>query len=226
MHITPIAYFHSPFSSKFGVPRQSGVAPGVEGRIVFTEQFANPDALRGLDQFDRLWIIWAFSQNVDAEKHALVRPPRLGGNEHMGVWATRSSFRPNNLALSCVKIKEIIAEPKRCEIVVLGADLMNGTPIYDIKPYLPSTDAHPDASGGFTDTTPWKPLEVQFDAPIPHDLTAAQIEALTQVLAQDPRPHYHNDPTREYGMPFYHYDIKFRVPSPTTLLVTAFARLP
>ena len=149
MIIEPVAYFRSPLTSKFGVPRQSGIVSELRGRIEFTERYARPEALRGMDAFDYLWLIWGFSENVEAEKHPTVRPPLLGGNERVGVWASRSPFRPNNLGLSSVRISRVLVDEAAIE--VMGADLMDGTPIYDVKPYLAYADSHPDARGGFTD---------------------------------------------------------------------------
>lgn len=158
MKIEPIAHFQSPFTSKFGIPRQSGIVKEVKGTVVFTKAYAQSEALRGLEEYDYLWLIWGFSENLEAAKHPTVRPPLLGGNERVGVWATRSPFRPNNLGLSSVRIMAI--HPEVPSIEVLGADLMDGTPIYDIKPYLSYVDSHPEARGGFTDTHQWQHLQV------------------------------------------------------------------
>ena len=209
MNIEPIAFFHSPFTSKFGLPRQSGIVSELRGNIEFAPDYRETEALRGLEDYDYLWLIWGFSENVAAEKHPTVRPPLLGGNERMGVWATRSPFRPNNLGLSSVRIARIDWEKPAIE--VLGADLMDGTPIYDIKPYLPYVDSHPDARGGFTDQRQWQRLEVVMPAEMANDFTAADLDVLRQTLALDPRPHYHDDATRQYGMPFMGYDIRFHV---------------
>ena len=209
MNIEPIAFFHSPFTSKFGLPRQSGIVSELRGNIEFAPDYRETEALRGLEDYDYLWLIWGFSENVAAEKHPTVRPPLLGGNERMGVWATRSPFRPNNLGLSSVRIARIDWEKPAIE--VLGADLMDGTPIYDIKPYLSYVDSHPDARGGFTDQRQWQRLEVVMPAEMANDFTAANLDVLRQTLALDPRPHYHDDATRQYGMPFMGYDIRFHV---------------
>ncbi|MCF0175861.1 MAG: tRNA (N6-threonylcarbamoyladenosine(37)-N6)-methyltransferase TrmO [Bacteroidales bacterium] len=227
MEITPIACMRAPFGEKFGIPRQSGLVP-VRCTIVFEPEFRNTDALRGLEGFDRLWLIWGFSANVKrnassgtASWQALVRPPRLGGNTALGVFATRSPFRPNPLGLSCVEIESIeLSGPDGPCINVLGADLMDGTPIYDIKPYVPYADAFPDARGGFADANPWKPLDVAFS----DDLTcldAGEREMLTRVLAQDPRPGYHSDASRIYGMKFGKWNVNFRVDENGKLLVTS-----
>ena len=209
MNIEPIAFFHSPFTSKFGLPRQSGIVSELRGYIEFAPDYLEAEALRGLEDYDYLWLIWGFSENVAAEKHPTVRPPLLGGNERMGVWATRSPFRPNNLGLSSVRIARIDWEKPAIE--VLGADLMDGTPIYDIKPYLSYVDSHPDARGGFTDQRQWQRLEVVMPAEMANYFTAADLDVLRQTLALDPRPHYHDDATRQYGMPFMGYDIRFHV---------------
>ncbi|MGN0283102.1 MAG: tRNA (N6-threonylcarbamoyladenosine(37)-N6)-methyltransferase TrmO [Prevotella sp.] len=213
MTISPIAHFHSPLTSKFGIPRQSGLADNLHGTIVFAPQHRNADALRGLEGFDYLWIIWGFSENVDAEKHATVRPPRLGGNTRLGVFATRSPFRPNNLGLSAVRIVGIELDTTEGPVIeVIGADLMDGTPIYDLKPYLPEFDSHPDARAGFVTTNEWKPLEVHF---LPSAdttcFTPTDVKTISQLLSQDPRPHYHSSPDRIYGMTYKGHDIRFHV---------------
>lgn len=213
MTISPIAHFHSPLTSKFGIPRQSGIADSLHGTIVFTPEYRNADALRGLEGFDFLWILWGFSENIHSAKHATVRPPRLGGNTRIGVFATRSPFRPNNIGLSSVRIADIqIATPDGPVIEVVGADLMDGTPIYDIKPYLPEFDSHPEAKAGFVNSNEWQPLEVKFlpTADISR-FTPNDVNTITQLLSQDPRPHYHSSPDRLYGMTYNGYDIRFRV---------------
>ena len=213
MTISPIAHFHSPLTSKFGIPRQSGIADSLHGTIVFTPEYRNADALRGLEGFDFLWILWGFSENIHSAKHATVRPPRLGGNTRIGVFATRSPFRPNNIGLSSVRIADIqIATPDGPVIEVVGADLMDGTPIYDIKPYLPEFDSHPEAKAGFVNNNEWQPLEVKFlpTADISR-FTPTDVNTITQLLSQDPRPHYHSSPDRLYGMTYKGYDIRFRV---------------
>ena len=213
MTISPIAHFHSPLTSKFGIPRQSGIADSLHGTIVFTPEYRNADALRGLEGFDFLWILWGFSENIHSAKHATVRPPRLGGNTRIGVFATRSPFRPNNIGLSSVRIADIqIATPDGPVIEVVGADLMDGTPIYDIKPYLPEFDSHPEAKAGFVNSNEWQPLEVKFlpTADISR-FTPTDVNTITQLLSQDPRPHYHSSPDRLYGMTYKGYDIRFSV---------------
>lgn len=212
MEIQPIAHFESPFTTKFGIPRQSGLVPDLTGRIVFAPEYRQMDAVRGIDGFDYLWLVWEFSANRDAEKSLTVRPPRLGGNLRMGVFATRSPFRPNNLGLSCVKFDRVENDPKLGPVIyVRGADLMDGTPIYDIKPYVAYADAHPEARSGFVDNTEWQPLQVELPEALAAKLPADQIEPLKSTLAQDPRPRYHDDPNRIYGMPFLNLDVRFKV---------------
>ena len=206
LQIEPVAYYRGPFGSKFGIPRQSSLAD-VRGRIVFTEAYRNREALRGLEGFGRIWLIWGFSANKPAkgEWQPTVRPPRLGGNTAMGVWATRSPYRPNPLGLSCVEVEEIDG----LEIVIKGADLMDGTPIYDIKPYVPYADAFPDAAGGFAQEAPKPLLEVEIPEHLP--FTEAQRSILRQILSLDPRPAYQDSPEKEYAMPFEGADVQFRV---------------
>ena len=209
MNIEPIAYFRSPLTSKFGVPRQSGIVSELRGRIEFVAKYRQVEALRGLEAYDYLWLIWGFSENVNAQKHPTVRPPLLGGNQRVGVWASRSPFRPNNLGLSSVRIASIDMEYMTIE--VLGGDLMDGTPIYDIKPYLSYADSHPEARGGFTDNHQWQQLEVVMPEELRQLFQSADLEVLRQTLALDPRPHYQQDASRQYGMPFMGYDIRFHV---------------
>lgn len=214
----PIAHFRSAFPTKFGIPRQSGIVPELRGRIVFNPEYRNMDALRGLDGFDYLWIIWEFSANkTQAERGAsswqpTVRPPLLGGNTQMGVFATRSPYRPNPLGLSSVKIEHIELSPNEGPVIhVLGADLMDGTPIYDIKPYVTYADCHPGARSGFVDERRWQELSVNFPAHLQKYFSTESLEALTRVLALDPRPQYQDNPDKIYGMPYEGYDIRFRV---------------
>ena len=222
--IEPIAFFRSPLTSKFGVPRQSGLAPRLRGRIVFEPKYRNADALRGLEDFDYVWLIWGFSHAVRHKGGAnepdsfvpTVRPPRLGGNQHVGVFASRSPFRPNGLGLSSVRIVGI----EGTDIVVAGADLMDGTPIYDVKPYLREADSHADARSGFTDTHPWHTLRVDLPASLSQKLTAQEASALIDVLAQDPRPQYQQDESRVYGMAYSHYNVRFRVSGGTLYVVS------
>lgn len=216
MEIHPIAFFRSPLTTKFGLPRQSGVVPTLRGRIVFEKDYRNEEALRGLEDYDYIWLIWAFSENVDAVKRPTVRPPRLGGNKRVGVFATRSSFRPNNLAISSVKIEKI--EHRKDEgtvIYVLGADLLDGTPIYDIKPYLASSDSHPSAKGGFTSINNWNVLKVDNVDILKRKFNDEDISTIVSLLEQDPRPHYHDDGQRIYGMMYENTDIRFTVENNT-----------
>lgn len=212
MNIEPIAYFHSPFHSKFGIPKQSGLVEELEGSIVFCPEYRNADALRGVDEFDYLWLIWGFSANKHAATSLVVRPPLLGGNEKMGVFATRSPFRPNALGLSSVRISRIETDTTRGPVItVVGADLMDGTPIYDIKPYIPYADSHPEAKGGFTDTHAICRLTVVIPDCFHHLFSQSQLQALYKVLELDPRPHYHKSGQKEYGMPYMDYDVHFTV---------------
>ena len=219
MTIEPIAYFHSPLTSKFGIPRQSGLAATLPGRIVFTPDYRREEAVRGLEGFDYLWLIWEFSSS-GAVGALTVRPPRLGGNERVGVFASRSPFRPNRLGLSCVRLERVELTNEYGPVVhVLGADLMDGTPIYDVKPYVAYADAHPEACSGFVDRHDWQPLRVEMPIDVEAQLGADLSAALREVLAQDPRPRYHDDPHRVYGMPFAGRDVKFRVADATVYVV-------
>lgn len=209
MQIEPIAYFRSPFTSKFGVPRQSGIVKDLKGTIAFTKDYSQAEALRGLEAYDYLWLIWGFSENEAAKKHATVRPPLLGGNERVGVWASRSPFRPNNLGLSSVRI--LAVHPETATIEVEGADLMDGTPIYDVKPYLSYVDSHPEARGGFTDQRPWQHLQVEVPESVTSCYDEEQWKVIKEALALDPRPHYHDDAERVYAMPFAGKEICFTV---------------
>ena len=204
----PVAVIRTPFPTKFGIPRQSGLVEKPEARILFEEPYRNPDALRGLEGYSHLWLLWLFSASLKGEGWSpTVRPPRLGGNTRVGVFATRSPFRPNPIGLSCVRLLRI----EGCELVVAGADLMDGTPILDIKPYLPYTDARPDAVGGFSDAVRENTLTVVFPPEVAEGLSPDLWEALTELLAEDPRPHYQNDPERVYGFSFAGYEVRFRV---------------
>ena len=210
--IRPIAKMRSDFPSKFGIPRQSGLVQELQSTIVFEPEFRNPDTLRGLEGYSHLWLIWQFSEAVRTDWSPTVRPPRLGGNTRMGVFATRSPFRPNNLGLSCVRLIGIEQTPNQGTVVhVAGADLMDGTPIFDIKPYVPYSDCHPDASGGFTDTAGEFLLQVDFPPALLAKLPENKREATIGVLSHDPRPSYQRDPDRVYGLPFAGFDIRFTV---------------
>lgn len=218
MEIKPVAVFHSPFCSKFGIPKQSGIVGNLRGKIVFVPEFRNPDALRGMEEFEYLWLVWGFSANRHGETSLMVRPPRLGGNKKVGVFASRSPFRPNSLGLSSVRIDHIEWETACGPIIhVLGADLMNGTPIYDIKPYVTYADSHPEARSGFVDRREWKRLKVEIPSEVKERLmrqdgmTDESIMQLQEVLAEDPRPQYQKDPQKVYGMPFEGLDIHFCV---------------
>lgn len=206
-----IARIHTDFSTKFGIPRQSGLVEECEGRIVFEPEYRNVDAVRGLEEFSYIWAIWQFSEAVRNTWSATVRPPRLGGNTRVGVFATRSPFRPNALGLSCLKLKKIRMEEEGPVLIVAGVDMMDGTPIFDIKPYLPLADSKPFAKGGFTDKLKEESLEVKLLTDWPLDFKQEKREALIKALSLDPRPSYHEDPTRVYGMEFAGYHIKFRV---------------
>lgn len=210
MIIKPIAHIHTEFSEKFGVPRQSGLAGSLRGMIVFEPEYRNPDALRGLDGFSHLWLIWEFSANRSQGWQPTVRPPRLGGNERMGVFATRSPFRPNPLGLSCVEIDHIDMDGP--VIYIKGADLMDGTPIYDIKPYISYADSHPDALGGYVDGLKERKLEVVLPEDLEDKIADKLLAAsLVEVLSLDPRPSYHDDPEREYGLSFAGMNVRFKV---------------
>lgn len=207
-----IARIHSDFPTKFGIPRQSGVVEALRARIVFEPEYRNPDALRGMEGFSHLWLIWQFSRAVRESWSPTVRPPRLGGNTRVGVFATRSPFRPNAIGLSCVKLEGV--EPRTPEgpvIWVSGADLMDGTPILDIKPYVPYADSRPEAREGFTSSGWERLLEVEFPAPLLERVPERLREALVGVLANDPRPPYQRDPDRVYGLPFGGLEVRFSV---------------
>ena len=215
MIITPIARMRSDFPTKFGIPRQSNLVEGLESTIVFEPEFRNPDALRGIEGYSHLWIIWQFSEAVRQNWTPTVRPPRLGGNTRMGVFATRSPFRPNNLGLSCVKLLGIEQSPEGSVLKVSGADLMDGTPIFDIKPYIPYSDSFPEALGGFTNTAEDFLLEVNFPAHLLEVLPENKRQAAVGVLSHDPRPSYQRKPDRIYGLNFAGYNIRFTVQEKT-----------
>ena len=209
--IKPIARMCSDFPSKFGIPRQSGLVEELRSTVVFEPEFRNPDTLRGLEGFSHLWIIWQFSEAVRSNWSPTVRPPRLGGNTRMGVFATRSPSRPNHLGLSCVKLLGVEQTENGAVIHVAGADLMDGTPIFDIKPYIPYSDSHPEALGGFTDTAEDFLLEVEFPESLLRQLPEEKRAAARAVLSHDPRPSYQRDSQRVYGLPFGGFDIRFTV---------------
>lgn len=212
MQIEPIAYFRSPFATKFGVPKQSGLVENLMGTIEFVPQHRNVDALRGMEEFDYLWLIWEFSANRHAPTSPVVRPPLLGGNRKVGVFASRSPFRPNRLGLSSVRISEIEIDATRGPLIhVLGADLMDGTPIYDIKPYVVYADSHPEARSGFVDKNAIRWLEVVVPDAVAARYSSDELAALRKVLSLDPRPHYQDNPEKVYGMMYAGKDVKFRV---------------
>lgn len=212
MQIEPIAYFRSPFATKFGVPKQSGLVENLMGTIEFVPQYRNADALRGMEDFDYLWLIWEFSANRHAATSPVVRPPLLGGNRKVGVFASRSPFRPNRLGLSSVRISEIEIDATRGPLIhVLGADLMDGTPIYDIKPYVVYADSHPEARSGFVDKNAIRWLEVVVPDAVASRYSSDELAALRKVLSLDPRPHYQDNPEKVYGMMYAGKDVKFRV---------------
>ena len=221
MEIKPIAYYRSQLTTKFGVPRQSGLVPELVGRILFEPEYANADALRGIEGFDYLWLIWEFSLNgkKEGEWSPLVRPPLLGGNEYVGVFATRSPFRPNALGLSSVRLLGVEDVSDGFALVVAGADLVDGTPIYDIKPYVEYADAHVGVRSGFVDEKRWQKVEVRFPTELRTCFSDKDFSALCKVLELDPRPQYHNDPERVYGMPFAGRDVRFKVSSEGVLEV-------
>lgn len=212
MNIAPIAQFHSPFSSKFGIPKQSGIIETIPGQVVFVPEWRNADALRGIEGFDYLWLIWQFSANPHAATSPVVRPPRLGGNRSVGVFASRSPFRPNPIGLSAVRLQSVEWESEQGPVLhILGADLMDGTPIYDIKPYVVYADSHPEARSGFVDSNEWTSLQVTFPEPMRDKIPENLLPPLIETLALDPRPAYQKDPQKVYGMPFGGYDVRFTV---------------
>lgn len=212
MTVDIIARIHTDLPEKFGVPRQSGLVPQLRGTIVLEPAYRNPDALRGLEGFSHLWLIFQFHRAVREGWSPTVRPPRLGGNRRMGVFATRSPFRPNNLGLSCVKLEGVRLDEKLGPVIdVSGADLVDGTPILDIKPYLPYADCHPEATGGFTDPLDGQTLQVNCDAALLSSLNEEQRAGLMGVLACDPRPRYQEDPERVYGLAFAGKNVRFAV---------------
>ena len=212
MTLKVIAHIHTAFPTKFGIPRQSGLVDSLRGEVIFTPEYRNADAVRGLEDFSYIWLVWQFSGAVRDNWSPTVRPPRLGGNTRMGVFATRSPFRPNPLGLSSVKLEAIEHRPDVGPVLIVrGADLMDGTPIYDIKPYIPYADCHPDASEGFTGQTRMHLLQVEFPPTLMAQVPEADRDALTGVLASDPRPSYQHDPERVYGMEFGGLEVHFKV---------------
>ncbi len=227
-----IARIHNDLKTKFGLPRQSGLAPSLVSHIVFEPEFRNPDALRGLEGFSHIWLIWEFSESILGNNDGngrdswspTVRPPRLGGNRRLGVFATRSPFRPNPIGLSCVRLEGIdLDSPRGPVLTVSGADLMDGTPIFDIKPYLPGVDSHPEALDGFVGERPQRLLEVEIPtdalAELSPRLDSRQMSALREILSQDPRPAYHDDPSRIYTLEYAGLEIRFRCDGHTATVV-------
>ena len=206
-----IAHIRSDFPEKFGIPRQAGLVKSLRSTVVFTPEYRNPDALRGIGEWSHLWLIWQFSASLRQDWSPTVRPPRLGGNTRMGVFATRSPFRPNPIGLSCVELVGVRETAEGMVLDVAGADLMDGTPILDIKPYAPYADCHPEATGGFTERTGDFLLEVDFPKELLERVDLSRREALLEVLSHDPRPSYQSDPNRVYGMRFGGHNIRFRV---------------
>ena len=224
MELKEIAVIHTDFPEKFGIPRQSGLVGGLQGTIVFSPEYRNADAIRGLNDFSHLWLVWGFSKAKKDHWSATVRPPRLGGKVRMGIFATRSPFRPNPIGLSSVKLESVTMDEKLGPIItVSGIDMLDGTPIYDIKPYIPYADCHPDAAEGFTGQTQFHRLQVQFPPELLAQVPQADRAALTGVLAGDPRPSYQHDPQRVYGMEFGPVEVHFTVDG-EVLTVTGIAR--
>lgn len=220
IEIHVLAKMHSDFPSKFGIPRQSGLVSSLRSTIVFEPEFRNPDTLRGIEGYSHLWLIWQFSESVRQDWSPTVRPPRLGGNTRMGVFATRSPFRPNSLGLSCVELLGVEqTEAYGTVLHVGGADLMDGTPIFDIKPYIPYSDCQADAKGGFTDSAEDFLLDVQIPDHLAQLLPADKRQAAIDVLSHDPRPSYHQDPSRIYGLTFAGKNIRFRVKEKTLIVL-------
>lgn len=212
VQMKPIAKISCDFPDKFGIPRQSGLIDGLEATIIFEPEYRDPNSLRGIEEWSHLWLIWQFSENLRDGWSPTVRPPRLGGNRRVGVFATRSPFRPNPLGLSCVKLLQVVdTENHGRVLIVSGADLMDGTPIYDIKPYLRYTDSRPDASGGFADEVFDRSLDVSFPPELLAKLPENRQNAVVEILSMDPRPAVQDDPMRIYGMRFAGYEIKFTV---------------
>ena len=219
MEIKKIATVYTDFSGKFGIPRQSGLAPDLAGRIVMEKEFSGEEFFRGIEGWSHIWVIWGFSEN-EGEWHPTVRPPRLGGNRRVGVFASRSPFRPNNLALTLVRLNSISFEDEQGTVLhVSGIDMKNGTPVYDIKPYIPGFESIEDAGSGFVESADWEPLEVKASPELLSRIPEEKRAGLIQALAQDPRPQYQDDPDRIYGFGFADREIKFRVSGNTLILV-------
>lgn len=222
MILSPIAVIRTEFPEKFGIPRQSGLADSLRGSVVFLPEYRNRDAFRGLDGFSHIWLIWGFSANRNDDWQPTVRPPRLGGNDRMGVFATRSPYRPNPLGLSCVAVDRIDLDAEDGPVIyVRGADLMDGTPIYDIKPYIRYADSYPESICGYVDCLDESKLKVVIPDDIITGMTTDIAKSLHQTLALDPRPSYHNDPLREYGLSFAGYNIRFKVSDGVITVISA-----
>ena len=223
--LRPIAHIKTDFKEKFGIPRQSGRAPSLTAELVFEPEFRNPDALREIEGFSHLWLIFDFSLAHREEWCATVRPPRLGGNARVGVFASRSPFRPNPRGLSCVRLLRVEKREKEgCVRILSGADLLDGTPVYDIKPYLPFADCQPDATGGYASAHERDGLQVVFPAELQEKIPAEKRAGLIECLADDPRPSYQDEPDRIYGMAFADFEIKFKVENGTLTVVEVLAR--
>mgnify|MGYP000123917877 FL=1 len=207
-----IGHIRTDFPSKFGIPRQSGLIDGLKGKIILEPEYRNPQVYKGIEEFSHIWLLWEFSEAKKEHWSATVKPPRLGGKKRMGVFATRAPFRPNNIGLSCVKLDRVEQDEKDGPVLwVAGVDLLDGTPIYDIKPYIPLTDCHPEASEGYTRETKIHELKVEFPEELLNQYPEEKRQAVLGILAQDPRPTYFQDPERVYGVPFAGFDVKFRV---------------
>lgn len=207
-----IGHIRTDFPSKFGIPRQSGLIDGLKGKIILEPEYRNPQVYKGIEEFSHIWLLWEFSEAKKEHWSATVKPPRLGGKKRVGVFATRAPFRPNNIGLSCVKLDRVEQDEKDGPVLwVAGVDLLDGTPIYDIKPYIPLTDCHPEASEGYTRETKIHELKVEFPEELLNQYPEEKRQAVLGILAQDPRPTYFQDPERVYGVPFAGFDVKFRV---------------
>ncbi len=217
MNIEPVAFFRSPLKEKFGVPRQAGLVPVLKGEVRFVAPYDSPDAVRGLEEFDYVWLVWGFSLNGVQEFSPTVRPPRLGGNKRVGVFASRSPFRPNGLGLSCVKLESI----EKGVLKVSGADLVDGTPIYDVKPYIEYADSRTEIRSGFVDYSTWPTLEVEIPDKVLQLLGPDTAGVLYSLLSHDPRPHYQDDPERVYGLCFGSYNVKFRAEGKKVFVLSA-----
>ena len=215
--LRPIGYAKTNFPSKFGIPRQSGILDMLESEIRLEPGFRHPDVFRGLEGFSHLWVIWGFSETPEGEWSPTVRPPRLGGNERVGVFASRSPYRPNPVGLSCVRLVRI--DPEEGILTVTGLDLVDGTPVYDLKPYVPHTDCRPDAAGGFSDAVNGKKLTAKADPSLLNRLPESKRAALVRILEEDPRPAYQKDPDRVYGFPFAGFEIRFRADDETKTVI-------